>query len=76
MTEFKPCLGKYACTDEGTHCRACGRPHSEILRTRQLINELADLVQTANYNNVEEFTAYVARKVTHKIHYRRQQQES
>ncbi|VAX12352.1 hypothetical protein MNBD_GAMMA24-1218 [hydrothermal vent metagenome] len=74
MTEFKPCLGKSACTDDGTHCRACGRPHKEILRTRQIIDELADLIQAANYSNVEEFTAYIARKTGHKIHHRRKQE--
>ncbi len=73
MKDFKPCLGKYACTDDGTHCRACGRSHTEIQHTRQLIDELADFIQTANYSNVEEFTTYISRKVTHKIHYQREQ---
>ncbi len=76
MAEFKPCLGKSACTDDGIHCRACGRPHTDILRTRELIDELAAFIQTADYRNVEEFTDYIGRKVIHKIHYRRQQQES
>ncbi len=72
MKNFKPCLGKQACNNDGTYCRVCGRTDSEIQRTRQLIDELADFIETSKYVNYDDFARYIARKVVHKIQYRRE----
>ena len=66
MTVFKPCAGKDACTDGGSHCQGCGRSHHEIARTRDAIAMLADLAVEMDYTNVEAFADYVARRIIKK----------
>jgi predicted Fe-S protein YdhL (DUF1289 family) len=65
--KFVPCAGRDACTEGGTHCLGCGRSHEEIARIRDLINALADHALTMNYDNVDEFLAYVAQKTGKKV---------
>jgi hypothetical protein len=72
MSVFTPCKGKTACRDDGERCLTCGRSFGEIARTRELIDALAELACAQGYDNVDEFAAYVARKVEKKIRYRRQ----
>lgn len=64
---FRPCVDRTACTEDGTHCRACGRSHEEIARIRQLTTELADFISTMDYDNSEAFFAYLQKKVQKKI---------
>lgn len=71
MQTFKPCLGKNACRDDDDVCLTCGRPLHEIARTRELIDQLAEFVIASEYANVDEFAAYVARKVVTKVEHRR-----
>jgi predicted Fe-S protein YdhL (DUF1289 family) len=71
MQTFKPCLGKNACRDSEDLCLACGRPLHEVARTREIIDQLAEFVIASGYANVEEFTAYVARKVVKKVEHQR-----
>ena len=71
MSAFTPCKGKTACRDDGEKCLTCDRSFAEISRTRELIDALADFACTQGYDNVEEFAAYVARKVEKKISHRR-----
>ncbi|MCF7983134.1 MAG: DUF1289 domain-containing protein [Thiohalocapsa sp.] len=66
MTVFKPCAGKDACTDGGSHCQGCGRSHEEIARTRDAIAILAELAVEMDYTNVEAFADYVARRIVKK----------
>ncbi len=70
MSLFTPCKGKTACRDDGETCLVCGRSFAEITRTRQLIDALADLACAQDYDNVDEFAAYVARKVESKVRHR------
>jgi hypothetical protein len=70
MSAFTPCKGKTACRDDGEQCLVCGRSFAEIARTRELINDLADLACANGYDNVDEFAAYVARKLVKKVHHR------
>jgi predicted Fe-S protein YdhL (DUF1289 family) len=65
--KFTPCINRNACNEDGTHCRACGRSHEEIRRTRELTSQLADFMQEMNYENPEDFFAYLERKVSKKI---------
>jgi hypothetical protein len=72
MSAFTPCKGKTACRDDGEQCLVCGRSFGEIARTRELIDALADFACAQGYANVDEFAAYVARKLVMKVHHRRE----
>lgn len=76
MTAFTPCKGKTACRDDGQRCLTCGRGLDEITRLRDLIDGLAELAIQQDYDNVEEYAAYVAEKVGKKVRYLRQQSGS
>jgi hypothetical protein len=71
MRPFTPCKGKTACRDDGEKCLVCGRGFEEIIQIRQLIDALADLACAQGYDNVDEFAAYIARKVEKKVKHRR-----
>lgn len=72
MKTFTPCQGKTACRDDGVTCLTCQRSLTEIEATRQLIDALAELALRHDYENVDEFAAYVARKVGKKVQHRRE----
>lgn len=74
-TQFKPCVSKTACTETGECCMSCGRPHWQINKTRQYIEDLSRLILEADYENVEEFTDYLAKKINKKVAYRRAQEK-
>lgn len=71
MSQFKPCLGKTACRDDGTRCLTCGRTLEEIMRLRALIEQLTELAIDYDYENVDEFSSYIAHKLNKSIPYRR-----
>lgn len=64
---FKPCVNRTACTEDGTHCRACGRSHEEIAQLRQLVNDAYALVDRWVYDNLDEFFSYLQKKVGKKL---------
>ncbi len=64
---FKPCVSRIACTEDGTHCRACGRSHEEINALRTLLNQVADFALQMDYDNNEEFLDYLKNKVLKKL---------
>jgi len=64
---FNPCINRNACTEDGTHCRACGRSHEEIAQLRQLVNDTYALVSTWDYDNLDEFFNYLQKKIGKKI---------
>ena len=64
--KFSPCRGGTNCTREGTHCQGCGRNHEEIAETRQLIDAVARYALKMGYENVQEFTQFVADKAAGK----------
>lgn len=68
---FVPCAGKEACTEGGTHCRACGRSFDEVERLRALIDSVVDFVETMGYENYEELIGYLGSKSLKKIRHRR-----
>jgi len=71
MTTFRPCAGKTACRDDNVNCLNCGRSLAAIEETRRLIEALTEFVLAEDYDNVDEFTAYVAGKVGKKVRHRR-----
>jgi hypothetical protein len=73
MPRFEPCHGKNACRDDGERCVTCGRDLTEIARLRDAIDALASLAIDRDYENVEEYAGYVARKLFKTVNYRREQ---
>lgn len=73
MAIFKPCQGKSACRDNGVICLTCGRKLSEIHSLRELMQQLAGLAIDHEYENVEEYAGYVARKLEKLILHGRQE---
>jgi predicted Fe-S protein YdhL (DUF1289 family) len=63
MAIFKPCQGKTACRDNGEVCLTCGRSLAEIVKLRSLMKEITALALEYEYENVDEFSQYIARKV-------------
>jgi hypothetical protein len=74
MAIFKPCQGKNACRDDGVLCLTCGRRLVEIHSLRELLQQLTELAVDYDYENVEEYTVYVTRKLEKMILSRRQEQ--
>ena len=72
MRPFNPCKGKDACRDDGERCLTCGRKLTEVARLVFLMNELSDFVIEQEYSNVDEFAAYIARKLVKKVKHRRE----
>ena len=66
---FKPCINRTACTEDGTHCRSCGRSHEEIMRTRLLINSITAFASEMDYDNNDDFLDYITKKVNKKLKY-------
>lgn len=71
MAIFKPCQGKTACRDNGEICLSCGRSLSEIEQLRSLIHGLTSLALEYDYENIDDFTQYIARKVQKSINHER-----
>ncbi|ODB84993.1 hypothetical protein A3194_14650 [Candidatus Thiodiazotropha endoloripes] len=71
MSIFKPCQGKSACRDDGEICLTCGRSLSEIVQLRSLMKEISSLALEYEYENVEEYIQYIARKVEKTINHER-----
>lgn len=64
---FQPCINRNMCNEDGDHCRACGRSHEEINKTRTITTQVADFLKEMDYDNVEDFFAYLQRKVAKKL---------
>lgn len=64
--KFSPCISGQ-CTTEGTHCAGCGRSHEEIAETKQHVMALVGLAQKLEYENIEEFAAFVGKSVLRKL---------
>ncbi len=67
MHSFVPCAGKTACTEDGSHCRGCGRSHDEIARTRAAISALTELALEQGYDNVDAYADYIAARIVKKV---------
>ena len=67
--QFSPCRGKDNCTEGGTHCDGCGRPHEEIASTRALIASVADYALKMGYENFSEFASFIGDKAAKKVRF-------
>jgi hypothetical protein len=76
MATFTPCQGKNACRDNGVLCLTCGRKLHEVEKLRELLQELSALAIDYNYDNVDDYAEYIARKVAKIIDYQRQEEAS
>jgi predicted Fe-S protein YdhL (DUF1289 family) len=76
VATFKPCQGKSACRDNGVLCLTCGRTLNEVVQLRELMQQLTALAINYDYENVDEYAQYIARKVAKMITYQRQEQEN
>jgi len=76
MKRFVPCQGKTACRDDGERCLSCGRSFVEIHALREALDQLASLALEYDYQNSQEFSAYVARKLDKMIVHRRQEEKN
>lgn len=65
--QFKPCVNRNACTEDSTHCQACGRSHEEIAQLRQLVNDTYALFCKWQYDNPDDFFAYLQKKIGKKL---------
>lgn len=63
--KFTPCIDQ--CTKDGTHCQGCGRSHVEIAETKALVQGLVSFARKQQYENVEEFSEYIGKKVLGKL---------
>jgi hypothetical protein len=63
---FSPCISGQ-CTEDGTHCKGCGRTHEEIAVTKRLIKEVVDFAQTQGYENIEDFADFIGKSVLKKL---------
>ncbi len=71
MKPFVPCTGKHKCHDDGTNCLICGKSLSEKNKLKQGIELLTNLALEQDYDNIEQFSAYVQKKLTKKINHAR-----
>ncbi len=65
--QFKSCVSRGACTEDGDRCRACGRPHEEVNAVRTLTNQVTAFIQEMDYDNSDEFLEYLKSKVAKKL---------
>lgn len=63
--KFNPCIDQ--CTTEGTHCEGCGRSHSEIASTKQVVQSAVAHIKTHEYDNPEDFVAAISKSILKKL---------
>ncbi len=64
--KFVPCISDL-CTEDGSHCSGCGRSHSEIAETKALVKNIVDFSQRQNYENIEDFAAFIHKNLLKKL---------
>jgi hypothetical protein len=63
--KFIPCNGE--CTEDGTHCKGCGRSHEEIAETKKMVKALVVFAQKMEYENIEEFANSIGANILKKL---------
>jgi hypothetical protein len=58
---FRPCTGE--CSEDGTHCEACGRSFEEVDEMRALVGTLVAYARRMEYENVADFADGVAASI-------------
>lgn len=62
---FKPCNGE--CTEDGTHCKGCGRSQEDVAEMRRLVGALVDYAKQKEYENIEDFAEGVANGIRYAV---------
>lgn len=62
---FKPCNGE--CTEDGTHCKGCGRSQEDVAEMRRLVGALVDYARQKEYENIEDFANGVANGIRYAV---------
>lgn len=63
--KYNPCVD--ACTTDGTHCAGCGRAHTEIAETKQLVKSAVEFIRRQEYENPETFVAAISKSILKKL---------
>lgn len=63
--KFIPCQSE--CTYEGVRCEGCGRTHMEIAETKRLVKSVVEFARQQQYENIDEFAQYFAKKIYKKL---------
>ena len=63
--DFRPCNGE--CTEEGTHCKGCGRSHEEIAEMKKHVGGLVAFAKRMEYENLETFADGVANSLKYNL---------
>ena len=72
MASFKSCINRNACNDDGVRCRSCGRTLDEIIKTKEVVDNVFNFIREMDYDNSDEFMAYLSRKISKKINHAKQ----
>ena len=65
--QFKPCVSRSACTEDGTHCRGCGRSHQEINAVREQVVLMSAFIRQMEYDNPQDFLQWLQGKVLKRL---------
>ena len=65
--QFKPCVSRSACTEDGTHCRGCGRSHQEINAVREQVALMSAFIRQMQYDNPQDFLQWLQGKVLKRL---------
>lgn len=70
MAKFVSCHGKELCRDGEDGCLTCGRSHQEMIRLREVLDQITSLSIDYSYDNIEDYCQYIAIKAGKSIRYR------
>lgn len=65
--KFNPCISGQ-CTEDGTHCKGCGRSHTEIAETKNLVKNIVLFAEKQGYENIDDFAAFITKNISKKLH--------
>lgn len=64
--KFRPCISGL-CTEDGTHCKGCGRSHQEIAETKSLVTNIVDFAKKQDYDNISDFSDFINKSISKKL---------
>ncbi len=64
--KFNPCISGL-CTEDGTHCKGCGRSHKEIAETKALVMNIVNFAKKQGYENTDEFAKFINKNIAKKL---------
>lgn len=64
--KFRPCISGL-CTEDGSHCKGCGRSHQEIAETKLLVTNIVDFAKKQDYDNISDFSDFINKSISKKL---------